>query len=1053
MANRLHPDDGKGGATWADIDDDDDDWAPETITWQDGTKIALPHVEEQPSAPPPPVYAPPPAAKDLAPVEKPKSPAPNIQPSPSPKPGLLASGKGLILKGAAEKPTLVAKPPAPPTPVKSPWAQIPRVEKASPAIAGLPPAQPGAAKYPGADGLGQKSMTPPPPKEIAADDFNRATWRDSHGAGSRELYNSQNGRYEPVMDRRASMRSDQHSRQPALLQRTSQSDHKGPAEPSAAFQTSRVSEQVGPYGRRRGSSNVSGGSGSFLRPQGLDQPLGPTGLLNTRRESFATSDSPVSPTNFSLSSGHHGGPRHPGNQPWPSHASPVAPHAVPHQAAPVAEAQGNAVTSELDIIAEQKKLMHERRELAKKRRLEEEAREEAARKERIRLKLEAMGPAPESRSARMAATKDEGPSTSPKEPAQSTSTDEAKQPEAPSIPAKPEGKPDTTTNGIPSHAQPQAAPSQDTAENRGQPQGATHAHPWPNTSGQAERYPSWGVQSSVKNVWAPPNSDRSLGNGTFSSDLGRVAEPAQIPPISGKPGPGPIAPPHASRGTSKPQTNVPSAAPRQPPIGPPMQIPRQEVDPTKRGLLQSAWASSVRESDAVMDQELRVKQEEEMRRLKAEGRTLADAQAPIKDTWRPTKLSEDGRRITEPPKHRTFQQSRGVEWGTSAEGAAAPGQKPLPPTSRAQSSNQRPQGGIASSEMPSGSILGTGPSAAQQQPRGSRFFPSRDIRYEAGAGTENQRQQNSPSPPPPDMDGHPAFDGDVARPQVSLPRPQPVVRLPPTPGAVSGATGQPIEGGPNFDWAVPKPYQHEVGQPVSRHAPIAPRGPSQAQGSNWQDRIDSLLGGRKGPSPPKALPVDSASRSSLEHQRYRNTTTTISLPSALTATAPAPDKDRSVTSKGMAEECFEEQEMGSVPPVRLPNQVPDAAWQLCPPPKPLPKRLFATILSIEPLAFPHETSSGSTVLRVFVPGMAETKNLALPFSRTRSNPRRAPRGARHASQAHRPGKPRDASSSYPNDQGASSSGPPPSRSGRGGGGSFRGRGDSWPRNASNPIQT
>lgn len=439
-----------------------------------------------------------------------------------------------------------------------------------------------------------------------------------------------------------------------------------------------------------------------------------------------------------------------------------------------------------------------------------------------------------------------------------------------------------------------------------------------------------------------------------------------------------------------------------------------------------------------------------MRKLEAEGRTLAEAQAPIKDTWRPTKLSEDGRRITEAPKHRTFQQSRGVAWGTSAESAAAPVQKPLPPTTRTQNSNQRPQSGIASSDMPPGSILSTGPSAAQQPPRGSRFFPSRDIRYEAGA-TENQRQQNSPSPPPPDMDGHPAFDGDVARPQVSLPRPQPVVRLPPTPGAVSGSANQPIEGGPSFDWAVPKPYQHEAGQPVSRHVPTAPRGPSQAQGSNWQDRIDSLLGGRKGPSPPKLLPVDSASRSSLEHHRYRNTAT-ISLPSPLTTTAPAPDKDRSVTSKGMAEECFEEQEMGSVPPVRLPNKVPESAWQLCPAPKPLPKRLLATILSIEPLTFPNEISGGSPVLRVFVPGMVETKNLALPFSRTRSNPRRAPRGGRHPSQAHRSGKPRDASSSYPNDQGASSSGRPPSRAGRGGGGSFRGR-DNWSRNASNPIQT
>lgn len=1048
MATRLHPDDGKGQSTWADIDDDDDDWAPETITWQDGTKIALPHVEEQSSVSPPSTYPPPSAAKD----EKPKSPAPNVHPSPSPKPGLLASGKGLVLKGAPEKPTLVAKPPAPPAPVKSPWAQIPRVDQASPVI---PPSQQGGAKYPGVDGgLGPKSMTPPPPKEIAADDFNRATWRDNHGPpGNRELFNSQNGRYEPVTDRRASMRSDQHSRQPALLQRGAPSEHKGPAEPSAAFQTSRVSEQVGPYGRRRGSSNVSGGSGSFLRPKGPDQALPPTELLSTRRESFAASDSPVSPTNFSMSSAHHGGPRQPNNQAWPPRASPVAAHVTPHHAGPAPDGQGAAAASELDIIAEQKRLMHERRELAKKRRLEEEAREEAAKKERIRLKLEAMGPAPESRSARMAASKDEVPSASKNEPAKTATADEAKGPEAPASISKPEGKPDTATNnGVLSPPQQQPVTSREPTEGRGHPQGTPAAHTWPNTTGQTERYPSWSVQGSVKNVWAPQNSDRSLGNGTFSSDLGRGSEPAQIPPIPGKPGPGPIAPPHSSRGAAKPQTNAPTTTPtRQPPIGPPTQAARRDVDATKRNLLQNAWVSGVRDSDAATAKELRERQEEDIRRLGAEGRTLADVQAPIQDEWRPTRIGPDGRRIVEGSKQRAVQYPRTGTWGASAEGSAATAQKPPAenaPT-QAQASNQRPQGGIAPSDTSAASMLAPGgPGAPQQQPRGSRFFPSRDIRYEAGAGTGSQRQ-SSPSPPPPDMDGHPAFDGDVARPQVSLPRPQPVVRLPPAAEGGSGPAGQRGEGRPNFDWAVPKAYQNDGARPVARTTPAAPRGPATAQGSNWQDKFDSLLLGRNGPSPPKSLAVDSASRHSLEHHRYRSTTTTISLPSPLTSIPSTLDRDGSVTSKCMAEECFEEQEMGSLPPVRLPNKVPETAWQPYPAPKPLPKKLGAIVVSSEALAFPNEIAGSGSVLRVFIPGMAETKTFTIPFSRTRSNPRRAPRGGRHSSQAHRSGKQRDSSSSYSNDQGASSSGPPPSRGGRSG---FRGR-DNWSRNSSNAVQT
>lgn len=53
MATRLHPDDAKGGqSNWADIDDDDEDWDPDTITWKDGTKVAIALTEEH-NAPPP----------------------------------------------------------------------------------------------------------------------------------------------------------------------------------------------------------------------------------------------------------------------------------------------------------------------------------------------------------------------------------------------------------------------------------------------------------------------------------------------------------------------------------------------------------------------------------------------------------------------------------------------------------------------------------------------------------------------------------------------------------------------------------------------------------------------------------------------------------------------------------------------------------------------------------------------------------------------------------------------------------------------------------------
>ncbi|GKT85617.1 hypothetical protein Ct61P_03467 [Colletotrichum tofieldiae] len=156
MASRLAPESGQAQGNWADIEDDDDDWAPETITWTDGTKTTLPHPDETPAPPPEPTPPPPPKEKAM---EKPKSPAPppRTTASPSIKSGGLASGKGLILKaGSADKPTLVAKPPAPPTPVKSPWAPLPPIEKAPPVVA-EPPALQAGARYSARDHIAKSN--------------------------------------------------------------------------------------------------------------------------------------------------------------------------------------------------------------------------------------------------------------------------------------------------------------------------------------------------------------------------------------------------------------------------------------------------------------------------------------------------------------------------------------------------------------------------------------------------------------------------------------------------------------------------------------------------------------------------------------------------------------------------------------------------------------------------------------------------------------------------------------------------------------------------------
>jgi hypothetical protein len=97
------------------------------------------------------------------------------------------------------------------------------------------------------------------------------------------------------------------------------------------------------------------------------------------------------------------------------------------------------------------------------------------------------------------------------------------------------------------------------------------------------------------------------------------------------------------------------------------------------------------------------------------------------------------------------------------------------------------------------------------------------------------------------------------------------------------------------------------------------------------------------------------------------------------------------------------------------------------------------------------TGTGN-VVRVFMPGMAETKNIMVPFARSRSNPRRGRGGGgggRHPSQSHRGGKGREPSASYSNDQ-SSLSGPAGTRGGRSG----YPRRDNWSRPSGQaPIST
>ncbi|EFX04654.1 hypothetical protein CMQ_1582 [Grosmannia clavigera kw1407] len=1049
VASRLQQDDAKGEANWADIDDDDDDWAPEEIRWTDGTKSTIPHHDEHSLASPQPAMSelavrpsssqlhpqPTPVAllvKEAAPVEKPKSPAP-VSDTPFTKPSGLPSGKGLILKGAQERPTLVAKPPAPPTPVKSPWAALPPIDKAPPVVMELPhganvarmqhhqPYQPHQQRenY----GPPPSTTTPPPFKEIAADDFSRGGFRDGHPHGNRELFNSQSGRLEPVQDRRGGVRGDVHYRQTPgtmLLQRPSQMSDQ--PEPSAAFQTHRGSMQdAGPYGRRRGSSNVSGGSG-FLQRLSRTGDQGPD-LLSARQPSVTgESDSPASPRNFSPS----------GSRSWQSRPSPRLAFAAPYSNAP-AESLPSAqptvqgppplvVTGSLDDEIEmQKKIMRERRELAMKRRLEEEEREEAARRERIRLKLEALGPAPERKSAKKEAAKEDTTSSVV----------------TPASGAPPEPKHNASRDAAGDNAQSSHATNDSNAASPGTKR---QQQSWQSPAAPpSDRLSSWGSggQAPSRNLWAAPSSNRSLGNGTSF-----VTEPyaPAVSQITSKQGPGPIGPPASQKNAGPPAIT---------PIGPPKTatatgaaaaaptVAQPAGPPSSASSARSAWTSAVKAGDEDLLTQQKTRRAEQQREAEARGMSLNDLRPSIKDTWLPTRLNEDGDRIEDKNKRSVVHRA---------------GNTAAPP-------------------------VGSSAALPPQQPRPSRFFPPRDARSDdvstgsgataMGAGGGRHGRPGSPSPPPPDMAGHPVYDGDAAHPLVSLPRPSIVVRLPPEDKAAGAETAQP---------ATTRNGQHvqhgsHAGPSQSsqwkQHSPVA------KDDSSWQARFDNLFD-RKATSPSKpsmgrntgadSIPRGPAAETIAASQR-RPAAALPKTPLGGSDAKPVPEEP--INSRSMAEECFERQEMGSLPLVHLPHKAPELAWTPAAAPKPLPRRfLLSATTRVDHDTFLKDSFGAPYAVSIRMPGVSgSAKEVRLPMPRTPSNSRRSNHGrsGRSSRGTNRGG--RDAAPTHPgshnNDQSQPANantnvnananhGPPVGRS-RGGG--LRHRSDNWTRNSSAPVQT
>ena len=379
-------------AKWADIDDDEDDWAPETIEWNDGTKIDLSQTnaaallaEEQARAR---------VEKERQEEERKNKLAAQAKPTTTVgpnatvlKPRSIAQPKStsLVMKPTTEKPTLVAKPAAP-APVRSPWAALPPVDKVPPVEINpsnqTPAARPQQSEAQPNNAAVNSPQSQPPAMQIAADDFTR-TRRDNSNAGLGQLYNAQSGQYEPAnAGRRGSVRKEQNFRPPSVLQRGATNDQEGPAEPSAAFQT------------RRGSSTVSGETGIHIRRTSTSKGSNFSRIPIEQPQQRQESQPLVSPSSPSVKQENcvHSALQSPATSSAQPVQEPRSATASPYRSRNV----GNDVAppGQRDDVAIQNALMKERRELAIKRKKEQEEQEEAAKRERIRIKMEKLGMPP-----------------------------------------------------------------------------------------------------------------------------------------------------------------------------------------------------------------------------------------------------------------------------------------------------------------------------------------------------------------------------------------------------------------------------------------------------------------------------------------------------------------------------------------------------------------------------------------------------------------------------------------------------------------------------------
>jgi hypothetical protein len=171
-------------------------------------------------------------------------------------------------------------------------------------------------------------------------------------------------------------------------------------------------------------------------------------------------------------------------------------------------------------------------------------------------------------------------------------------------------------------------------------------------------------------------------------------------------------------------------------------------------------------------------------------------------------------------------------------------------------------------------------------------------------------------PPPPETESHPAFTGSAGTPLVRLPKPSPVVRLPPAAvggGSVEAPVSMPPRGNPGLG---ARPLAMNPEWQARFNKLLEKPGTSPAQAAQAATIRSTATVVSSTPSKPGSLPVAASSKAALE-VRGNAGSATVSLPNAPLKRSFATDRGRDAITRKGTEVLFEDREFGSLPTVKL----------------------------------------------------------------------------------------------------------------------------------------